>query len=187
MNPYRSGQGETPVRMAWFALHRPAAATNSRGMGLEVGLFPGGRRLPDPDNKARWGMGNDGWRGQIEGSVVSNVLPIYQKSLEERLPNILIALTGVLGGRSVGREEATEADLVRQGVYPMLEADVGQPQCGPGRRVLGAGRRLPPWPRSTAPGPRPGTPGSVPRWPRCLEHEKQTTNIWLQAMQLCFS
>ena len=64
---------------------------------------------------------------------------LYVKGLlrSDYQSNILIALTGVLGGRSVGREEATEADLFRQGVYAMLEIDVGQPQCGPGRRVLG--------------------------------------------------
>ena len=32
-NPFRSGQGETPAHMAWFAPHRPAAVTQFRGEG----------------------------------------------------------------------------------------------------------------------------------------------------------
>ena len=42
------------------------------GRGLGVCLLPGGRRTPGPpDYIGHWGMGDDMWRGQIEGSVVS--------------------------------------------------------------------------------------------------------------------
>ena len=53
VSPRWSDQGDTPVNLAWFAPHGLAAV----GCGLEVGLFPGGRRPPGSDNRGRWGMG----------------------------------------------------------------------------------------------------------------------------------
>ena len=55
VNPYRyrSGHGEPPVLMAWFAPHRPAAATQFRRRG--------------PAYIERCGIGDDVWRGQKEG------------------------------------------------------------------------------------------------------------------------
>ena len=45
VNPYPSGQGELPMHTAWFASHRPAAATQFRGR-LEIGLLPLGPGYP---------------------------------------------------------------------------------------------------------------------------------------------
>ena len=57
VNPCRSGQGEPPVHLAWFAAVTPFRVR------LELCPLPGGRRPPGPDDA------DDVWRGQKEGSV----------------------------------------------------------------------------------------------------------------------
>ena len=70
VSPYRSGQGEPPLLMAWSAPQMPAAANQFRGGGRhEVGpveVLPGGRRPPGQDYIGRWGMGDDMRRAQIK-------------------------------------------------------------------------------------------------------------------------
>ena len=48
VNPYRSGQRQSPVHMAWFQPRLPTAVAQSRGR-LEDCLLPGGQHLPGPD------------------------------------------------------------------------------------------------------------------------------------------
>ena len=77
VNPYRSGQGEPPVHLVWVAPYRPAAVIRLRGRGrgrLFVCLFLGGRRPPGPDYTGRWGIRDNVWKGQKEGSVVVLIL-----------------------------------------------------------------------------------------------------------------
>ena len=71
VNQYRSGKGEPSVHMAWSAPHRPAAVTQLQEGGgrHEVSHLPGGRRPPGPDYVGLWGMRDDTWREQKEGSV----------------------------------------------------------------------------------------------------------------------
>ena len=71
VNPYRSGQGERPLRLPVTHPTGQQRPPNSRGGGLEVSLLPGGRRPLGPDDIGRWGMEDDVWRGQKEGSVES--------------------------------------------------------------------------------------------------------------------
>ena len=68
VNPYRFGRDQRPVQLAWSQRRRLTAVTKARRR-LEVCLLPGGRRLPDPDDLGRWGMGDDVRRGQKEGSA----------------------------------------------------------------------------------------------------------------------
>ena len=67
VNPSRSGQGEPPVHMAWFAPQRLAAATQFRGGGgmrHEATYVPGVRFPPSSDSVGCWGMGDGTWRRQ---------------------------------------------------------------------------------------------------------------------------
>ena len=68
VNSYRSGQGEPPLHMAWFAPHWPAAVTQFRRAtrGLSLTRWTTSTR---PGLHRASGMGDGVWRGPKEGSV----------------------------------------------------------------------------------------------------------------------
>ena len=47
-------------------------------------LCPGGRRPPGPEHVGRWGMEDDVWRGQTDGSVEGVCLPLPVLQWSER-------------------------------------------------------------------------------------------------------
>ena len=72
VNPYRSGHGERPK----LGMLRTPPASGGHpipgGGGLKVSLLPGADvHSLGPDDIVRWGVGDDSWRGQKEGSVES--------------------------------------------------------------------------------------------------------------------
>ena len=89
-------------QIAWNAnKHYPSRFLYDGGTGfygLAVSLFPSGRRSPGPDNRGRRGIGDDAWRGKIQGSaarvpvrlVKSN--PSVVKYIVRRLVKFLVSL-----------------------------------------------------------------------------------------------
>ena len=77
VNPYRSGQGEPPIHIAWFAPHRPPAVTHSGVVGdLKSASFP-----VDDAHQARIADGVEGWGMTAEEDKLRDRLifqPQYQ-------------------------------------------------------------------------------------------------------------
>ena len=95
MNPYRSGQGEPPVHMAWFA-SPPASGSHpipGAGGDSRSAFFP-----VDDIHQARITEGLGGWRKQIErinsgiGCQLCCMARDLNKQLAEALQNVVSTL-----------------------------------------------------------------------------------------------